>query len=174
VWEGRAKNTKTGQRPLLDFIKLRFGAGMLRDLKPNHIRAIRQEIKTKTPWDESLGDKPKISHGTASAKIALGVLSTVWKFVDTELNVQDLPANPTAGVARGHTSTQEYEPWPPEVLEAFEKAAPARLKVAFYLAIYTGQRVSDLVQMMRAQYDGRFIHGIKQQKTKALLSIPCH
>ena len=41
------------------------------------------------------------------------------------------------------------------------------------LALYTGQRRSDLVKMMWSQFDGEFLE-VRQQKTGELLSIPCH
>jgi integrase len=41
------------------------------------------------------------------------------------------------------------------------------------LALFTGQRRSDLVKMRWDQFDGEFIE-VRQQKTGELLSIPCH
>jgi integrase len=47
------------------------------------------------------------------------------------------------------------------------------LCLAVKLALYTGQRRSDLVKMKWSQFDGECIE-VRQQKTGALLSIPCH
>jgi integrase len=156
----RAESTKKIDKPILEFIKKEAGAGMLIDTGPKHVRRIRGMVKAK--WK------------SATAKIAIGLFSTMWKFIDTEFDVENLPSNPTLGISRGHTSTKEHVPWPDEVLEAFERAAPPTLRLAFYLSLYTGQRRSDVAQMQWLQFDGKFIHGIVQQKTKARLSIPCH
>lgn len=52
------------------------------------------------------------------------------------------------------------------------KAKPS-LRWGVRLALYTGQRRSDLVKMMWSQFDGEFIE-VRQQKTDELISIPCH
>jgi integrase len=82
-------------------------------------------------------------------------------------------ANPTIGVSRLHQTKFEHEPWAPEVIEAFDKAAPPHLRLALRLALCTRQRRSDLVKMQWRQFDGKFIE-VRQQKTDELLSIPCH
>jgi integrase len=45
--------------------------------------------------------------------------------------------------------------------------------MALLLLLFTGQRVGDIAAMKWNQYDGRGI-GVRQQKTSALLWIPCH
>jgi integrase len=129
----RSENTKDLDRPLFDYLKARFGAGMLRDLTPKYVQLIRNDARDR--------------YKSATAKIVLGLISTVWKFTFEGFPDLDLRANPTTGVSGGHTTEKEHEPWPDEVLEAFEKNAPPKLKLAFYIALYSGQRRSDSAKM---------------------------
>jgi len=55
----------------------------------------------------------------------------------------------------------------------FLREARPSLRWAVKLALYTGQRRSDLVKMKWSQFDGEFIE-VRQQKTGASLSIPFH
>jgi integrase len=158
VYADRAEITRKTERPLLDHLRRKYGAGLLRDLTSKHIKLIRNEIARE--------------HSTSRAQTALGLLSTVWEFADEHLDL-DLAANPRHGISRIHKVRRGHEPWPEAVIEAFDKAAPPRLRLAMKLALYTGQRRSDLVLMDWSRFDGKFIE-VRQQKTDELLSIPCH
>jgi integrase len=155
----RSRMTKANTRPIFDSLREKYGAGLLRDLSAKHVKAIRNEITKE--------------YSTSRAKTAIGLITTIWEFIDENSDL-DLGAVPTIGVSRGHKVSGEHEPWPDEVIEAFDKAAPPRLVLARKLALYTGQRRSDLIRMTWSQYDGEFIHGIVQQKTDERLIIPCH
>jgi integrase len=137
---------------------MKYGAGLLRDLTSKHIKLIRNEIARE--------------HSTSRAQTALGLFSTVWEFADEHLDL-DLDANPRRGISRIHKTRGSHEPWPESLIEAFDKAAPPRLRLAMKLALYTGQRRSDLIRMDWSRFDGKFIE-VCQQKTDELLSIPCH
>lgn len=154
----RAETTKRNYRRVLDVLRERYGAGLLKDLKPRHVKVMRNEIRDAST--------------TSGADIAVGLISTLWDFADEELGLQ-LDADPTYGVRRVHRGEREHEPWPQELIEAFMAAARPSLRWAVRLALYTGQRRSDLVKMMWSQYDGEFIE-VRQQKTDELLAIPCH
>ena len=157
-YESRAETTKRNYRRILDLLREKFGTGMLRDLKPRHVKIIRNEIRDAST--------------TTAADIAVGLISTLWDFADEELNLQ-LDADPTHGVKRVHKGEREHEPWPQDLIEAFMLKAKPSLRWGVRLALYTGQRRSDLVKMMWSQFDGEFIE-VRQQKTDELISIPCH
>ena len=72
-----------------------------------------------------------------------------------------------------HKVAHEHEPWPQELIDRFLREARPSLCWAVKLALYTGQRRSDLVKMKWSQFDGKWIE-VRQQKTGELLSIPCH
>lgn len=61
--------------------------------------------------------------------------------------------------------------WLPEHLEAFRKAAPAEMKLALELALWTGQRQSDLLQLgWSSVKDGRL--SFRQGKRKRRVDMP--
>jgi integrase len=158
LYNKRAETTKRNYRRLLDQLRESYGTGLLRDLQPRHIRKIRNDIAAKS---------------TTGADIAMSLISALWEFATEQLGLDDLGGDPTHGVRRAHKVTHEHEPWPPELIERFLREARPSLRWAVRLALYTGQRRSDLVKMKWSQFDGEFIE-VRQQKTGALLSIPCH
>jgi hypothetical protein len=82
-YRARAEATKTGDRRLLDELRRHAGAGMLRDLKDRHVKAIRDHFRT--------------TFSTSTADAAIARLSVIWNFADEHLAV-DIGANPTAGI----------------------------------------------------------------------------
>jgi integrase len=100
------------------------------------------------------------------------LISALWEFGTEQLGLE-LDADPTNGIKRVHKVAHEHEPWPPELIERFLREARQSLRLAVKLALYTGQRRSDLVKMKWSQFDGEYIE-VRQQKTGVLLSIPCH
>jgi integrase len=157
LYNKRAETTKRNYRRVLDCLRQGWGAGFLRDLQPRHVRTIRNEIAKRS---------------TTDADIGMSLISALWEFATEQLGIE-LDADPTHGIKRVHKVAHEHEPWPSELIERFLREARPSLRWAVKLALYTGQRRSDLVKMKWSQYDGEFIE-VRQQKTGALLSIPCH
>ena len=157
LYNERAETTKRNYRRILDQLRESYGAGLLRDLQPRHVRKIRNDIADKS---------------TTGADIAMSLISALWEFATEQLGLE-LDADPTHGVKRVHKVAHEHEPWPPELIGRFLREARPSLCWAVKLALYTGQRRSDLVKMKWSQFDGEFIE-VRQQKTGASLSIPCH
>jgi len=156
LYNEKAKTTKKNYRRALDHLRRGWGTGLLNDLQPRHVRVIRNEIAKRS---------------TTDADIAMTLISAMWEFAIE--NGIELDADPTHGVKRVHKVENEHEPWPPELIERFMREARPSLRWAIRLALYTGQRRSDLVQMKWSQFDGEFIE-VRQQKTGALVSVPCH
>jgi integrase len=159
LYNERAEATRRNYRRVLDWLRQRCGAGWLHELKPRNVRQIRNEIADAT--------------STTAADIAMSLISALWEFATEQLGLDELGADPTHGVKRVHKVAHEHEPWPPELIERFLREARPSLRWAIKLALYTGQRRSDLVKMKWSQFDGEFIE-VLQQKTGTLLSIPCH
>ena len=157
LYNERAETTKRNYRRILDQLRESYGAGLLRDLQPRHVRKIRNDIADKS---------------TTGADIAMSLISALWEFATEQLGLE-LDADPTHGVKRVHKVAHEHEPWPPELIGRFLREARPSLCWAVKLALYTGQRRSDLVKRKWSQFDGEFIE-VRQQKTGASLSIPCH
>jgi integrase len=158
LYNERAEATKENYRRVLDQLRERYGAGLLRDLKPRYVRKMRNELAA--------------AKSTTAADIAMSLISQLWNFSVEKLGLE-LDADPTHGVPRVHERGREHEPWPSELIERFLREARPSLRWAVKLALYTGQRRGDLVKMKWSQFDGEFIE-VRQQKTGALVSIPCH
>jgi integrase len=159
LYNERAETTKRNYRRVLDQLRQSYGTGLLRDLEPQHVRKIRNEIAAAS---------------TTAADLAMSLISALWEFGTEQLGLGlELDADPTHGIRRVHKVAHEHEPWPLELIERFLREARPSLRWAVKLALYTGQRRSDLVKMKWSQFDGEFIE-VRQQKTGALLSIPCH
>jgi integrase len=159
-FRNRAANTRRGDLSAFNELRATFGAGPLRDLNSRHVKAIRTYFKDKfTP---------------SVADAAIDKLSVVWRFADEHLDL-DLDTNPTKGIASVHKHQQanERQPWTPAVFEAFEAHAPAQLRLAVMLLLYTGQRRSDVVKMQWSHFDDDLIK-VVQQKTGETVWIPCH
>jgi len=158
LYNERAKTTKVNYRRVLGQLRDGYGTGLLRDLEPRIVRRIRNEIA---------------SASTTGADIAMSLISTLWEFAVEQLGQDKLGADPTHGIKQVHEGKREHEPWPAELIERFLREAKPSLRWAVKLALYTGQRRSDLVKMKWSDFDGESIQ-VCQQKTGASLSIPCH
>ena len=90
-----------------------------------------------------------------------------------------IPDDPTLGVIRKTVKTTGYKTWSEGNIETFEASHPIgnRARLAFALALYTGQRRGDLVKMGR-QHIRNGILTVDQGKTdggeEAHLEIPVH
>ena len=102
AYDGRAETTKRNYRRVLDALKQRYGAGLIKDLQPRHIKTIRNVIRDVST--------------TTAADIAISLISTLWDFADEELEL-DLGADPTFGITRIHVGSREHEPWPQELID---------------------------------------------------------
>lgn len=112
-------------------------------------RAIRQ-------WrDDHLSSQPR----TADATIA--VFRVLLNFAIDEEYIEK---NPAAGLGRVHTKTRRDIIWSDAQIEAFLSKAPRHLARALLLALWTGQRQSDLLALEWTSYDGEYIR-LQQQKS---------
>jgi integrase len=157
LYSNRAESTRRNYRRILDQLRGKWGAGLLIDLQPHHVRQIRNELAAKS---------------SSTADIGVGLISTLWNFATEQLGQHKLGADPAYSIKRVHEGRREHEPWPQELIERFMQEKPS-LRLAVKLALYTGQRRSDLVKMKWSDFDGELIQ-VRQQKTGTLISIPCH
>jgi integrase len=158
LYSNRAESTKRNYRRILDHLRGKWGTGLLADLQPQYVRVIRNELAEKS---------------TSTADIGMGLLSILWNFAIEHLGQHKLGADPAHSIKRVHEGKREHEPWSAELIERFMREARPSLRLAVKLALYTGQRRSDLVKMKWSDFDGELIQ-VRQQKTGAAISIPCH
>ena len=111
----------------------------------------------------------------AKANSAVRVMRTLLGFgVSREM----LPANPASGVKALKTDGDGWAPWPESALAQFggndtQKSAKGASRIAFFLALYTGQRRADVLGMKWNDIVNGGIN-VKQDKTGAELWIPVH
>lgn len=67
----------------------------------------------------------------------------------------------------------ELDPWPDELFERAIEDADPMMRLAYFLFLYTGQRISDVVKMRRNVVKDDKIR-VRQQKTKKWLWVPLH
>jgi integrase len=119
--------------------------------------------------------KVKREHGGAQAGLQKTLLSNLWKFAR---GFEDFDGgdrvNPMNGgeIELPYKVKQEHMPWPEQVQDDFLAACDKNLYLAFHLLICTGQRVSDVVKMKRADYDGtHFVLVQKKDRSKTPMKI---
>src|ERR1700691_3215800 len=119
--------------------------------------------------------KVKRERGGSQAGLQKTLLSNLWRFAR---GFEDFDGgdrvNPMNGgeVQTPYKVKQEHLPWPEQVQDDFRAACDENLYVAFHLLICTGQRVSDVVKMKRADYDGtHFALVQKKDRSKTPMKI---
>jgi integrase len=113
--------------------------------------------------------KDKLYDKGATCRLVLIVLNNILSFGYD----RGLCAYNHAGSIRHLPKSVPVSRWTEEECKTFLDTAPPHLRIGFLLALYTGQRRSDLARMKWSQYDGSYIR-IIQQKTKRPLKIPVH
>jgi integrase len=158
AFERLAEATKRNYRRILEALKQRYGTGLLKDLQSRHVKVMRNEMRD--------------AFTASAADIALSIISQLWGFADEQLGL-DLGADPTVGIRRVHVEHSEHEPWPQELIARFMAGASPRLAFAVRLALGTGLRRSDLVELRWDDLKGDHFQ-IIQQKTgePVLVGLP--
>ena len=80
--------------------------------------------------------------------------------------------NPAAGI-EAIADSESYRPWPEDTIRSFIENAPAHVLTPFMLALYTGQRQSDVLRMTWGDIDGSHIK-VRQDKTGEHMVIAIH
>ena len=82
-----------------------------------------------------------------------------------------LATNPLKGWKRTYFADRSDKIWRPEQIEAFDAVASPEMRLALYLALYTGQRQADLLALTFDRYDnGEFF--IRQGKGLRNVLVP--
>jgi integrase len=148
------ERTKVEYRRVLEAMASRHGAKPVRDLKRRHVRKIQDE-RSETP---------------GAANTIVRMLKLVLNFAVEE---EWIEVNPAARMKL--LDVGEWRAWSDDECAAFEKRwEPATMeRRAYALALFTGQRKSDLVLMALAHRKGGMIR-VVQGKTGEELWIPEH
>jgi integrase len=136
----------------LDDISDRFGKFQIRSMTRNVVMTYR----------DSLLDNP------GKANNALKVLSRLYSFA---IDRDKADVNPVSRVKK--LKLGSYRPWTLEEIGKFRTKAAPHMRLALNLALYTGQRQSDVLKMRWEQIKDGGIE-VRQQKTGKELWIPLH
>lgn len=157
-WRALRESTQKEYRRVFKFWEKDFGWVDMNGLAD---RAFRKDVLA---WhDEFSEDKPREADNRVT--ILARVLSWAAKDSDLKENVLD-------GFDRAYTSDRSDKIWLPEHAEAFLASADQDMRLAFVLALHTGQRQGDILKMAWSQYDGTTI-SLRQSKTGTQVRVPC-
>lgn len=83
--------------------------------------------------------------------------------------------NPAAGLKKlkRKGGVREYVPWSDQEVAWLLERAPLHVATPVLIALYTGQRREDVVNMTWQQDQGEFLR-VRTSKTRALIDLPCH
>jgi len=150
-WEKLAPRTKSDYNKVLQYLKDIIGDLDVTKMRRSHI------------IDAQLANK----HRARFANYIPHMLSILFEHA---INLDWPVTNRAKGVEKLKTG-DGHKPWPEPLIERFVAEADPMTALLVELAIGTGQRVGDLLQMKWADIDGDEIHVI-QNKTQTELWIP--
>ena len=144
--------TKELYYPFLDDIQHRYGKFPRKSMTRKIAHAYR-DLYAATP---------------GKANNAVKILSRLFSWAVDRDHLNISPVVKIKKLKMGH-----HRRWSDDEIELFRTVAPPYLKVALALALYTGQRESDIIKMRWNQIKDNMI-GVKQLKGGAELWIPIH
>ena len=150
------ESTQVDYRNVIDQLRREIGPGLVRDLKPAHVRAL-MDAKADAPF---------------AANARLTKLRLLMRFaVERGWRADD----PTHAVRRIRVTSEGFRTWSEEEIAAFEARHPVgtRARLALDIALYTAQRRQDVVRFGRQHVRGEKIR-VRQLKTGTALALPLH
>ncbi len=152
-WLAMANRTQIEWTRHSDRIVKAWGPLEVKGIEPRHVLELRDA------W----------SHKPATANLMLDVLTAMMRWSVPRGWRDDNPCREVHRLPKG----DGYEPWPQEAIEQARDTLRPNMWLAVALALYTGQRLGDLLKMRWASIaEGRI--RVKQSKTGAELVIPIH
>jgi integrase len=151
-----AAGTKRGRRHLVEQFADQYGKLPVAGLERRHVKQI---------IDNCAGTPGK----------ARNILSMLRLLVAIAMDDGTIATDPTVGIKRPKLSREGWHTWTEDEITTYEAKHPigSQARLAFALALYTGQRSADLIRMGKQHVrDGKI--SVTQQKTGAALWIPMH
>jgi integrase len=163
-WRRLADSTKNEYKRVFKFWDAEYGTCPYRALEDKAFRA--DVIKWHDRFSEA---KPR----EADNRVAILARVLSWATKDGPLNTNVLD-----GFERAYASDRSEIIWLPEHIEAFMSVASPEMQFAMVLALHTGQRQGDILNLAWSQYDGTSIT-LRQGKRRRLgraapiVRVPC-
>jgi integrase len=159
-WNRLAANTQRNYRTALKRILLAWGEQPVCALEPRHVLDLR----------DSMRDMPEAANTllTALASMIAWSIPRGWR--------HDNPCDHVSSFPPG----TPWAAWSWDAINAWRELAVPEMRLAMMLALYTGQRSSDLIRMTWADVDTGIIKVIQesgeegQKKTKKKVWVPIH
>jgi integrase len=151
-----ASETQRTRRVMVERLSSRFGKLPVAGLQHRHVRAIMDECAGKPGVGRNLLSTLRVLIGLA---IADGIRKD----------------DPTVGIKRPKLSKEGWHSWEDHEIEQFEARHPigSKARLAFALALFTGQRAADLIKMGKQHVRNGGIN-VVQQKTGTRVWIKMH
>jgi len=153
-WTSMKASTQREWGRLAKKILSHWGSLEVKGIEPKHVLALRDHY----------ADRP------ATANNILRVLGSVMSWSVPRGWREDNPCREMKALKGG----DGYEPWPWDVIETARAELRPDLWWAVALALYTGQRLSDVLAMRWSAINAGGLLAVKQGKTGKHLMIPIH
>jgi len=170
-WGSLAEGTREMWKRFHRVILEAWGGEQVRGVEPKHVMALRNSFADIPPADPKLRKKPLDDYNArpAAANNLIRCLSATLKWSiplgwRSDNPCREVPMLPTG---------EGYEPWTRREIEFFRKHARRDLWHAAALALYTGQRLGDVLAMRRSHICDGAIE-VKQSKTGKALAVAIH
>lgn len=134
-------------------------------------RQMIKAIRDKTT--QTLHQKGKKTLSVRTAHKVKQVASLLYTWADGEDLLPANFTNPAMGIKKLKARSKPIEIWSTEEIALFLSKTEGVARTACLLAVHTGQRREDLVQMVWSDVQGDVIR-VRQNKTGEPLTIPCH
>lgn len=151
----RAPSTQGEYRRILSDIGMEHGAKLWTKLTPARVMQFIRDPLAATP---------------RKADTYVSVLSAVFSWA---IRRQIARENPCRGVERLAVEGEGYRAWTPSEIQTFCDGCTDDEFLVFALALYLGQRASDIAKLTWFQYDGASFT-LRQGKTREPLTLAIH
>jgi integrase len=129
----------------------------------DHLRPIGEFQADNVRRQHVIRIRNKMESNRRTQDLFVAAVSRMFS-IGTDLGYTD--RNPAARIERLN-NPESYEPWPLSARERFEASdMPDWMRDAYMLALWTGQRESDVLRLPRSRFDGNGFH-IRQGRPEA-------
>ncbi len=177
---GRSKVVKTNFKALIAHYRASPKFKRLKaSTKTNYSRHLDSLIETSAAVDvckvkrshviSSRDKRSETSYSQANERVAV-----ISNLMEQAIDLDWIKHNPAKGIEK--LKGGEYEPWPKDKLEAFERYCERNdlniERILYELAVGTGQRLNDCLAMKWEHFNGGYM-SVVQEKTETRLDVYC-
>lgn len=175
-WAQNADSTRSDWSRYLEYVKQAWGDLPVKGITPEYVFHLRDAYADMEPADPTQRRAyPPYKNRAAAANNLLRCLSAVMAWSIPRGWRNDNPVEHVPKLKGG----DPYEPWLWEEIDLFRTHASKHMWRAAAIALYTGQRLSDVITMGWRNISGGLVSvrdemGVRQKKTNKQLWVPIH